>query len=63
MLVRVGAETVSTAVPAIPPVLALIVVLPAANAVAIPVLEIDATAGVELDQVTAEVQFEFVPFE
>ncbi len=56
MLVRLGAETVRTAVAAMPLEAALIVVVPAVNALAIPELEIEATAGLALDHVTVDVR-------
>jgi hypothetical protein len=63
MLVRVGAETVRFAVPVMPPEVALIVAVPAANAVAIPVLVIAAIAGLELDQFEVDVQVALDPSE
>ena len=57
MPVSVGAVTVRTALPVIPPEVALMVALPAAMALARPVLGMVATAGLLLDQVTVLLQF------
>jgi len=63
MPVRVGLVTVRAALPFMLPEVALMVALPAATALARPLLEIFATAVSLLDQVTFDVQTELVLFE
>ena len=63
MPVRVGLVTVSTPLPVTLPETALMVALPAATALAKPVLLTVATAGLLLDQVTVAVQSELVLLE
>ena len=62
-LVRVGLETVSALLPLTDPEVAVMVVVPDATPVARPLGAMVAVAGLLLDQVTVEVQFEVVLFE
>ena len=61
ILVRLELETVRDPLPAIAPDVALIIVLPAATAVARPAAVIVAAAGLLLDQVTFDVQSAALP--
>ncbi len=63
MLVRVGLDTVRELVPLTDPEVAVMVVVPDATPVARPLAAMVAVAGLLLDQVTVEVQFDVVLLE